>query len=226
MPEGMNLEIARELSKSTNRPANSFPVQLLEISEAVVLAVVAVATAWSGYQAAKWDGQQAFEYGNSSRLRVEAGIAATEGGQQRLLDVCTFNTWIQARETGDKKLADIYVRRLSPEYRAAFEAWLKTDPFTNRDAPAGPLFMPQYHNALLGQSDKLNEEATLAFSQGTQAREIAEKYVRGTVLLATVLFLIALAQRFQLRKVRIGLLVLAAGLMFVALVFVLRYPRL
>src|SRR3546814_20453856 len=37
----------------------ALPIYLVEILEALLLAVVAVATAWSGYHAAKWDGRQA-----------------------------------------------------------------------------------------------------------------------------------------------------------------------
>src|ERR1700675_1024857 len=99
MPEGMNIEIAHKLSESEDRFRKSRREELTEIAEAVVLALVAVATAWSGYQAAKWDGRQAFLYATSAKLRVDAGVAATEGGQQRLLDVVTFNTWIEATAT-------------------------------------------------------------------------------------------------------------------------------
>jgi hypothetical protein len=45
------------------------------------------------------------------------------------------------------------------------------------------------------------------------------------VLLATVLFLTALAQKFTVRRVRIGLLVVCGVLLVVALVFLATYPR-
>ena len=35
--------------------------ELTEIIEVIVLALVAIATAWSGYQAAEWNGQQSPE---------------------------------------------------------------------------------------------------------------------------------------------------------------------
>jgi hypothetical protein len=86
--------------------------------------------------------------------------------------------------------------------------------------------MPEYRNALLEKAAELNNEATAAFAEGTQARAIAENYVRSTVLLATVLFLVAVAQRFKIRNVRRGLLVVASTLMIYALVDVAMYPRL
>ncbi len=226
MPEGMNVEIAHKLSEAERRYEKSLREEAVEIAEAVVLALVAVATAWSGYQAAKWDGEQTKLYGTSARLHLEAGIAATEGGQQRLLDVVTFNTWIEARETRDKKLAALYVRRFSPEFRVAFDAWLKTDPFVRTGAPAGPTWMPEYHNLLLERADQLNREAATNFADGTVARATADIYVRGTVLLATVLFLISLAQRFKRRNVRVSLVVVAASLLIYALAGVVTSPQL
>ena len=46
------------------------------------------------------------------------------------------------------------------------------------------------------------------------------------MVLAPVLFLLALSQRFKLPRVRLGLLVPAGGLMTYALVTILRFPRL
>lgn len=198
----------------------------MEIAEAVVLAVVAVATAWSGYCAAKWDGRQAFLYGTSARLRVEGAAAREVAHQFLLFDGLTLNAWIAAKERKDENLAAIYQRRFTPEFRVAFEAWLKTDPLTNPQAPHGPATMPEYHNARTAQAEELGQQATAAFMEGTEARETSEKYVRITVVLATVLFLIALSQRFKMRKVRLGLFLVGASLMVYALVTVATYPRL
>jgi hypothetical protein len=226
MPEGYNIEIAHKLAEYETGAASSPRFDLLEIVEAVMLALIAVATAWSGYHAAKWDGHQALLYGHASTLRSEAGVAAIEGFQQRMLDVVQSNEWIRARDAKNQQLADAYRDRLSPEYRVAFEAWLKTNPLTNADAPSGPTAMPEYRNALLEKAAELNKRATAAFHEGTQARAIAENYVRSTVLLATVLFLVAVAQRFKIRNVRRGLLLVAGILMIYALVDVALYPRL
>ena len=86
--------------------------------------------------------------------------------------------------------------------------------------------MPEYHNPLLEKSVELDKEATAAFTEGTTAREISERYVRGAVLLATVLFLIALAQRFKIRHVRRGLLLVSSALIVYALYSLAIFPRL
>jgi hypothetical protein len=226
MPEGTNIEVAQILTESETAAKKAAHHQFVEILEAIVLALVAIATAWSGLQSSRWDGHQARLYGTSVTLRVEAALAATEGGQQRLMDVATLNSWIEAIHVKNESLSALYVRRFSPEYRSAFEAWLKTRPFETPAAPAGPAFMPGYHNVLLEESARLNGEAAGAFAEGTEARTVAERYVRVTVFLATVLFLIALSQRFRSRSARVGLLAVAAVLLTAALVSLASYPRL
>ena len=198
----------------------------VELVATILLAFAAVATAWSGYQAARWDGRQAELYARASTTRIEADESLTLGGQQRLLDVSTFNTWIQATTDGKQELADLYVRRFSPEYAVAFEAWLATDPFNNPDAPPGPSYMPHYRNSQIDQGTAMNEEANRIFEEGTAARTQAEDYVQTTLIFATVLFLLALSPRFKLRNVRIGVAVVAAALMILGVVTIAVFPRL
>lgn len=52
-----------------------------------------------------------------------------------------FIAYLQARSAGDSKLEMFYVRRFTPDYRAAFVAWLKTDSFVNPAALPGPRYM-------------------------------------------------------------------------------------
>ncbi|MGA8971991.1 MAG: hypothetical protein WB496_02180, partial [Pseudolabrys sp.] len=65
--------------------------EAIEIIEAVILALVAVATAWSGYQAAEWAGKRAEQYAEATRLRVTAEGLVTLAGQERIYDSDTFN---------------------------------------------------------------------------------------------------------------------------------------
>src|SRR4030095_3633738 len=133
--------------------------EMIEIIEAVILALVAVATAWSGYQAAQWAGKRAEQYAEASRLRVTAEGLVTIAGQERIYDSDTFNSLLAAELDGKEQTADFFERRFRDEYRPAFTAWLGTDPFSNTQAPAGPIFMPEYHNANPQQVLGCNKEA-------------------------------------------------------------------
>ena len=229
MPESMNVEVAHKLGEheqeDTTKRREHWEV-FVEVIEVFVLAVVAVATAWGGYQATKWDGRQSFLYGKASSVRFQADAASTFGGQELAGDVGIFNAWLQAHSANDTQLESQYARRFTPDYATAFNAWLKTDPFTNPKAPAGPGMMPQYHNPYFAKATALNNQASAMFDEGTSARDTADKYVRDTVLFATILFLVAVAQRMKIRGARIGMNVVAFGLLVFALTSVLILPRL
>ena len=164
-------------------------------------------------------------YGLSSKYRLQADGAANLSGQQRLYDTSTFGFWLQQKADGDEADAKLFERRFRPEYRPAFNAWLATDPFNNPNAPPGPIFMPQYRNAAAERAANRQRLASAAFERGTEAREKGDKYLRNTVLLATVLFLTALAQKFKVEQVRIGLLVLCGILLVIGVFFIGTYPR-
>jgi hypothetical protein len=221
---GSNIEIAQHLSEHRGS-SQSLGHKILEIAEAVVLAVVAIATAWSGYQAALWTGHQAELYGQASKLRVEAEGAATFANQERLYNASTVVEWLKAEAHGDKKLADLFERRFLPEFRPSFEAWKKTDPLNNPNAPAGPQLMEGYRSSRAEVAAKLNDQATEVFEQGTRDRQRSDEYVRVTVTLATVLLLMAISQRFKTRGVRVGLLVIAVLLLCFPVYHILSLPR-
>ena len=229
MPEagGANIEIAHHLNESEEHHGHKTRWhEILEVVEAIVLALVAICTAWSGYQAAKWDGLQDELYEKSTRLRVESQGLATRGGQEQMYDASTVVEWIKAESAGNKKLAELYERRFRPEFRDAFDAWIKTDPLNNPNAPPGPLMMKEYHNAHSEAAAKRADEATDLFEHGTAARATSDKYVRVTVLLATVLLLVAISQRFKSHAVRLGLAIVSFVLLCLPLVRLALLPRL
>jgi hypothetical protein len=210
--------------RDTDRASQS-RFEAIEIIEAVILALVAVATAWSGYQAAQWAGKRAQQYSEASRLRVTAEGLATLAGQERIYDSDTFNSWVVARLDGKERAVEFFERRFRDEYRPAFTAWLGTDPFNNTRAPAGPIFMPEYQNAKHEQFLRLNKEAAEVAEQGTKSGETGDEYVRITVLLATVLLITAIGQRFRFKAVRVVFMLLACLLLCLPLLRLLMLPR-
>lgn len=228
MPEGMSVEIAHKLTEREEEAAERHgrSHEVLEIVEVALLAIVAVATAWSGLQAARWDGRQALRYGQSSHLRFASDAASTLGGQKLSADAAGFNTWLQAHRANDTTLMSEIADRFTPDYKAAFDAWLTTDPFNNPKAPAGPGYMPGYVNPDFATAARLNKEASARFDAGTQARETGEKYVRNTVLFASVLFLVALAQRQKAHGARLAATGIAVALLVFTMASTVTLPRL
>jgi hypothetical protein len=232
MPETTsNVEFAHRIHEHghSGGGSHSHRGQWLEILEAVVLAAVAVLTAWSGYQAARWDAKSAASYAGSSAKNVQAQAQAALAGQEHLYDITTFASWITARTRGEEKVAAIFERRFRPEYVTAFQAWMKLDPLNNPQAPPGPTFMPEYKLAKREQAKTLADEAHRLYEEGVEARERGDEYVRITVILATVLatvlLLTALSQRFKIEGARVGLLAVAYLMLAVALVWIATSPR-
>jgi len=199
----------------------------LEILEAIVLAAVAVLTAWSGYQAARWDARSAAAYATASSTMVESQEQLTLAGQERLYDIATFNSWLDQTLSGNAKGAELLRRRFRPEYAVAYEAWMKLDPLNSTDpkVPAGPIFMAEYRSARTERGHELARKASQLHEEGVMGREKGDEYVRITVVLATVLLLTALSQRFHLRTLRIALLSLAMVMLAVALFWLATFPR-
>ena len=222
-----NIEIAQVIHERSH-PGHASPSrrpEWIEVLEAIVLSAVAVLTAWSGYQAAKWDAESAEAYARLATTTVESQEQQTLAGQDHLYDVVTFDSWMEAKHRQDEALASFFEKRFRPEFAVAHIAWMKADPFANPEAPPGPSFMPEYRSARLESSKELAGQAKAYFETGVRTRRTGDEYVRITVVLATVLLLTALAQRFQIRKVRLGLLAVGSALLTYATFLIVTFPR-
>lgn len=222
-----NVEIAHLVHErgEHHEPPSDKRLAWAGIAEAIVLSIVAVATAWSGYQAARWEGVSAQQYFLASRMNVQSESKAAFAGQQHLDDIATLNGWVAAEVAGHAQIAAIYERRFRPEYRVAFRDWLATHPLTNPKAPPGPSYMPHYHDTALEMSDKLEEESSNAFEHAIESRETADSYVKATVFLATVLFLTALSQRFEVLAGRVAIVSVAFVMLIASLYQIVVLPR-
>ncbi len=228
MPETTsNIEFAHRIHEQGHSGGGppSHKGEWLEILEAVVLAAVAVLTAWSGYQAARWDAKSAAGYAQAAETNTLAQEQQTLAGQEHQYDITTFDSWIEAKLRGEHWLAELFERRFRPEFAVAFAAWMKTDPLNNLKAPPGPSHMPEYKSARLERSRELSKQAAGYFRDGVETRETGDKYIRITVVLATVLLLTALSQRFKVRGPRVGILCVACVMLAFALYWIAIFPR-
>jgi len=216
MPEGLSAaEVGKEIAEHREHSEQGEPKSdksaphWVAIVEAVMLSVVAVLAAYSGFAAAKWGTESSLSLAKASALRTKSSRADLEGLITRALDSATFNAWFTAYVAGDKQAEALARRRLRPGYRVAFDAWLATDPAHNPHSPPGPAYMPQYvvpQDALANAYDK---EATQEFARGERAAGTSDQYVRDTVFLATVLFLVGISGHFTIRQARYSLVSIA-----------------
>jgi hypothetical protein len=196
----------------------------ISIFEAVLLSLVALMAAWSGYSAAKWGTASSIFLANASSAQTEGDLKASEALQIRTLDSVSFNAAETAYAAHNAKLFRLTVRRLRPGYRPAFDAWLATHPLKNPHAPPDPSFMPQYRIPQEAQARVLSAQSDSDFSKGQSAAGTADKYVRLTVFLAAVLFLVGISSHFPVRSARYGLIAIAASLLILSVVQLLGLP--
>ena len=73
----------------------------MSIVEALLLSLVAVLAAYSGYAAAKWGTESSVTLARASAERTKANRADTEGIVTRTLDSASFNAWFTAFTAGN-----------------------------------------------------------------------------------------------------------------------------
>ncbi len=180
----------------------------VELLATVLLAIAAVATAWSTYQSQRWRAEQTLNTGAAIRAQVESSQASTRAGQLTQVDIATFIQWVNASVAGNQRLAQFYRRRFRPEFRPAFAAWLATRPRTNPKAPLTPFAMAQYRVAETVKSERLNEAARVRHAAALTANQRADNYVLALVLFAASLFFAGISTKvrsLRQREVLLGL---------------------
>jgi hypothetical protein len=194
--------------------------QRIEFLSTILLAVAAVATAWSTYQSAQWRGEQAVDTSRGTAARIQSSQASTRAGQLTQIDIATFIQWVNAGEAGNQKLARFYRKRFRAEFRPAVDAWLATVPRTNPDAPLTPFAMPQYRVAEAAQSAALNTAAGVYADDSGEANRRADNYMLAVVLFATALFFAGISTKLAGRQreviLALGYLIFAGTAIWVA----------
>ena len=99
------------MSDGESSAAKDRRTKIIEIIEVAVLSIVAILTAWSGYQGTKWGGRQSMLYAEASSIRLQADELGTRAGQILVADATIFTAWLQAHHTGDRSLETELERR-------------------------------------------------------------------------------------------------------------------
>jgi hypothetical protein len=196
----------------------------IAIAEAIMLSVVALLAAWSGYSAASWDTRASDLLAESSELQVAAQARTQEALQIRTFDSVTFDAALDAYLARNQDAFELAIRRMRPQYRRAFRDWLKLRPLQDPSAPADPSRLAQYRIPEEAQGRRLAARAQATYRAAGRAGNDSDGYVRLTVILASVLFLIGISGHFPVRAARYGLIGVGSALILYSLVTMLRLP--
>ena len=233
MPEALSAtEVGKEISEHAKHAGppdhgahdEARRHQLVSIAEAILLSIVTLTAAWSGYSAAKWEGHSTIQFADATSLRTQASSASEHALTVRAQDSVNFGIWFNAYLAGNVLGQALAEKRFRAGYDVAFRAWLATNPFSNPDAPQSPASMPKY--AVPGQAEarRLNAEADAHFAEGESAGKHGEDYIRVTVILASVLFIVGISSHFRTAGVRVVLAAVGAALLIIGAIAILQLP--
>ncbi|NUL44368.1 hypothetical protein F7P69_04065 [Cellulosimicrobium funkei] len=197
----------------------------MDLLTVVILSLMAVLTAWCGFQASKWGGEMSIAFSQASSARIQSAAAEGTARDARQYDLSIYTEWVIATADGRDELAGFVENRFTPEFRTAFDAWMAG----NEDGgPAamqegGPLAMEEYVPPGTRQAAELSARADASFEEALEHNQRGDNYSLLTVVSALVLFLTAMSQRRGPRWTRRTLLglgvILAIGCFLVMLTF-------
>jgi hypothetical protein len=207
---------------TTAQPARS---DWVEIVATVLLAVAAVATAWSSYQANRWNGETTKASSRVNAVRIDAARAQGLAQAQTQVDIATFIQWVNATATDDDELGEFYEARFRPEFKPAFDAWLATDPLTNPEAPPTPFAMDDEYQ-LQSQTDAERLDAEAEVMAATVRRNIqrSANYVLAVVLFAVALFFAGMSAKLRGAGPRKALLAVGCLVFLGTLAWIATFP--
>jgi hypothetical protein len=196
----------------------------VEVLATILLAVAAVATAWSSYQASRWNGEQAKATGTTNKLRIEAARAQGLSEAQKQADLATFTQWVDAYLVGRTELRDFYFKRFRKEFKPAVVAWIATRPLKNPKAPLSPFVMPQYRLAAEEDAKRLDAEANATSAVRDSYIQRSTDYVLAVVLFAAALFFAGISTKVPSPSQKEAVLVIGGIIFLVTLVWIATSP--
>jgi hypothetical protein len=195
-----------------------------EIAATILLALATVATAWSGYQASRWNGEQAKDSARVNALRIESTKQAAFANSQQQVDVAVFMQWADAFALEQDDLAAFYEQRFRTEFQPAFDAWIATDPLENADAPLTPFAMEEYQLAARQEAEEAEIRAEEKAAEVRSDIQRAANYVLCVVLFAAALFFAGISTKLSVRALRTAVLVIGCIIFLGTVAWIATFP--
>lgn len=162
----------------------------VEIVTVVVISVVAVLTAWCGFQSSKWGGEMSVAFSQASGARIQAASADGEAHTARAFDLTIYAQWVDAVAQDKQELADYIEARFTALFAVAFDEWdsdgrVLDSPFAEKSyVPPGQV-----------EAVALSARADTRFEEALENNARGDRYSLLTVLFALVLFFAAMSSR-------------------------------
>jgi hypothetical protein len=185
--------------------------QALEILAVLILGLATVGTAWCGFQASRWSGEESRRARDSSDLRIEASRQFGLASQIVQYDTNTASDYAQALAARDTDLATFIRTSLArDEFVPVLDRWEAE--YRRGEDPANLLEDQDYLDDQFAEFRATDAESEAVAAVAEQAAQDSDRYVANTVLLAMALFFAGVTGSFRNRVPRL-LLLSGAGLL-------------
>lgn len=196
----------------------------VEIAGAIVLSLATLGSAWCAYQSTLWGGVQTFRLAAANAAGREASRLHITAVQVRAFDASMFVSYVEARGRKEDKLAEFLRDRFRPELRQACDAWMKTDPLRNPNAPKSPFRMAEYKQHEIQDSERQEAESADHMRIAQQANGNSDRYVLLTVAFASVLFFGGISGMIESRRLRMVIFSVSVIFFMATIVALLAMP--
>ena len=197
------------------REQHSFFDRILEVVAVLLLGITTVGTAWCGYEASQWNGQQSDLARQSSDERVEAGRLFGLATQKVAYDSSIIAQYAIAAQAGNTALTDFYRKTLvRSDFLPVLDKWIAE--VKAGGTPTNLTEDQDYLNAQFADYKAATAKAEALSAESQQAGNTGDQYVVTTILLAVALFFAGVTSSFRYRPAQAFLLILAIGTVAVA----------
>lgn len=179
--------------------------RFLEILAVILLGVATVGSAWCGYQASRWNGEQGDLAREASDLDVESARLSGIATQRVAYDAGILADYAQAIASQEERLAEFYRSSLiRPQFLPLLEEW--EDEVAAGRVPANLFEDEDYLEEQYSDSFTVQAEAEAATLDSQVAGRTSDAYVLTTIFFAIALFFSGVTSSFRSRSIRIVLL--------------------
>jgi hypothetical protein len=198
---------------STSSQRSARTSRIVEVMAVLVLGAATVGSAWCGYQATRWNGDETALGRDASDRRVEAAREFGLATQRVAYDSATAAQYAAALASDNERL-QTFVRDslVRPDFRPLLDDWEQIA--AAGGTPPNLLEDADYLQDQLVSYDQLSAQAEALDLEATDAGAIADDYVLTTLLFAAALFFAGLTTSFRFRLAR--LLLLSGSIVLVA----------
>ena len=195
-----------------------------QIASAALLGLATIASAYCGYEAARWNGEQVQELMAANDGQFESMRRSTAADGQRLVDVSIFSNLEQSRLHRDDAMVAFLHGHMRPELKAAYDSWSREEEAGPQSAET-PFDRPEYRLENAEAAERLRTGALAASARASYANGQSDLFVAHSVVVALALFFLSMTTQFSSRGVRRVNLILGALLLAGTLISIARLPR-